>query len=203
MGKLEFITMSKMNDINLFLEKVENYTGIRLPISYATNSKIVGVFSQEKLIAGYMLVTRPSFRSLMFVPDQIKENNSFFENDSYEMMEVNGLWISPAVKSPKDQFRIWMKLIRDVFLAKKKFLLLMSDVRNKNIEYIHSLTNPEYIYEGAPQLMAGEDTHKQVRVAYTTRWRAILNLPKYWMELKSREARVSELLKKRLFAQSA
>ena len=149
-----------------------------------------------------MLVSKPQFRSLLFVPDSIKSSSKFFKNDTYEMLEVNGVWLSPAIKTPKMQYKFWMKLLLDIFLTKKKYLLLMSNLKNKNIGYLHSLANPEILYEGSPNLMAGEKSHEMIRVGYTTRWRAVLNLPKYWLELKSRERRARNFAKQRQFSRS-
>lgn len=146
-----------------------------------------------------MLVTKPGFRSLLFVPDAIKKQHNFFSNDEYEMMEVNGLWIGPAIKTAQQQFMVWKNLMGDVFFSKKKYILLMSDSRNKNIEYIHGLTNPNRLYEGAPLLMAGEQSHKRIRVSYTTRWRVLLNIPRYWFEYRRREQRVKVKLDQRNF----
>lgn len=198
---MTFRTISNSEETNLFLNKIENFSRVRLPYNYAKNSKIVGVFVHNKLVAGYMLVTKPGYRSLLFVPDETKKSNSFFSKDEYEMMEVNGLWIGPAIKTPLMQYKIWIRLIIDIFLARKKYLLLMSDVRNKNIEYLHSLAEPEILYEGAPIVMAGEKTHPVIRVAFTTRWKAVINIPKYWLELKKREKRAFQSVKQRDFAQ--
>jgi hypothetical protein len=203
MEKLIFKTIETQNETNLFLDKVENYSGVRLPLDYANNSKIVGVFSHEKLVAGYMMVTKPGFRSLMFVPDAIKKSHQFFLNDEYEMMEVNGLWIGPSVKKPQLQFRIWLNLAKDIQLARKKYLLLMSNSKNRNIEYLHSLTNPEMLYEGPPNIMVGDDTHSDIRVAFTTRWNCLLCIPKYWFVVNiNRQRRARVIAKRRLLAQA-
>ncbi|PCJ21853.1 MAG: hypothetical protein COA96_15130 [SAR86 cluster bacterium] len=189
MEKIEYKTLTKLQDIKVFLAKILNYTGVELPMAYAESSKIVGIFSQDKMIAGYMLVTKPSFRSLLFIPDRAKKSQKFFKIDQYEMMEVNGLWIGASVKSPKLQFDIWLHLIFDIFQSKKKYLLLMSNSHNKNIEHLHSLTNPQLLYEGAPNLVNGSNSYSNIRVAYTTRWKLVLNLYKYWQELRRRQRR--------------
>ncbi|MEQ8407047.1 MAG: hypothetical protein RKH07_02085 [Gammaproteobacteria bacterium] len=190
MEKLVFKEIIDETSIDAYLDKVENHSGVRLPMSYVRQGKIVGVYLQNKLVAGYMLITKPSFRSLMFVPDAVKKSHPFFSQDSYEMMEVNGLWIGPGVKSPKHQFQVWLKLVKDIFMCKKKFLLLMSNSRNKTIEHIHSLTNPEILYSGKPQVFGTDKTHENIRIGYTTRWRAIKNIPAYYAEFKKREQRV-------------
>ena len=202
MDKMIFKTLEYEQEIELFLDKIENFTSVRLSKSYANSSTIVGVFLHNKLAGGYMLVTKPQFRSLLFVPDSIKANNKFFNNDIYEMLEVNGVWLSPAIKTPKMQYKFWMKLVLDIFFSKKKYLLLMSNLKNKNIEYLHSLSNPEILYEGSPNLMAGEKSHDLIRVGYTTRWKAVLNIPKYWLELKNRERRAKTFEKQRQFNRS-
>ena len=127
MKAIEFRAITCDNQIQSYIDKVESHTGVRLPFAYAKKSRIVGVFAQNQLVAGYMLVTVPEFRSLMFVPDKVKRSNEFFNEDSYQMMEVNGLWIGPALKTPNLQFRVWMHLLKDILLSKKKYLLLMSD----------------------------------------------------------------------------
>ncbi len=189
MEKLVFKRITAENEIDLFLDRFENYVGVRLPFNYAKNSTIVGVFLHDKLVGGYMIVTKPGFRSLMFVPDSIKKSDKFFQQDQYEMMEINGLWISQTIKSTKQQFSVWMRIMKDIFLAKKRFIILMGDARNKNIEHIHSLTSPTKIYEGTPSLMVGFESHSKIRVSYTTRWNILKGIHKYWREYKSRESR--------------
>lgn len=202
MEKLTIKTITSDAEIELYLDKVESYSGVRLPSNYVRNSEIVGFFLHERLVAGYMLVTKPGFRSLLFVPDSIKKSNEFFQHDDYDMMEVNGLWISPAIKTPKLQYQIWIKMIRDIFMSRKKYLLLMSDAKNKTIESLHALTNPTMLYEGAPMLMAGDKSHSNIRVGFTTRWSLVMNIPKYWMELKNRERRASQTARQRAYTRA-
>lgn len=202
MDKLIFKKIKRDSEISAFAEKVKHYTGVDLPFQYLKKSEIVGAFSQDKMVAGYMLVTTPAFRSMMFLPDQLKSQDDFFRNDQYEMMEVNGLWIGPQVKSPKMQFRIWIRLLRDIFMCRKKYLLLMSNSNNKAIKKIHDLTNPTYLYEGNPQILGGEKTYDAVRVGYTTRWRMLKNIPRYFLELKKRESKVNPAFKERVYART-
>lgn len=202
MEKIKFKTLTAENEIENYLNKFESFVGVRLPYDYSMRSRIVGVYKGGEMIAGYMLVTKPSFRSLMFVPDAVKNANKFFKNDQFEMMEVNGVWISAAVKSASVQYRIWSRLVMDIFLARKKFVLLMADLRNSNIRNIHSLTNPELLYEGEPMLMAGASSHSTIRVSFTTRWQMLLNLPKYYMTYRERVKRSGKRAKVRAFAKN-
>ncbi len=197
MEAIKFKTLIKENEIESYLNKFEGFVGVKLPYDYTMRSKIIGVFKGEVMVGGYMLVTKPQFRSLMFVPDSVKNSHEFFENDQFEMMEVNGVWISASVKSPLEQYTFWTHMMWDVFKARKKYILLMADLRNTNIRNIHNLTNPETLYEGAPMLMAGTTSHDRIRVSVTTRWQMMLNVPKYFLAYRDRVRRSSKRAKNR------
>lgn len=196
MEKLEFRTITNENDTELVLDKIESNLGVRLPRDYANRSKIVGVFLRNQLSACYMLITDPAFRSLLFVPDQVRDENTFFRNESFEMMEVNGLWIGPALRNPRMQLKVWAHLIMDIFMSKKRYVLLMQNSNNKCMERFMNMANPTRIYEGEPLARAGETTHKAIRVSFTTRWSIVLNAPKYLNELFQRQQRAIVFSKK-------
>jgi len=200
MESLTFRELESKSEIDDYIEKFKGFVGVKLPYDYSMRSKIVGMFDGDFMVGGYMLVTKPVFRSLMFVPDLVKRENSFFENDEYEMMEVNGVWLGAAVKSAIDQYRFWTHLMWDVFLSRKKYILLMADLRNANVHNIHSLTSPEILYEGAPSLVPGVVSHAKIRVSVTTRWRIILNVTKYYLAYRDRVQRSSQRAKARDFS---
>jgi UDP-N-acetylglucosamine pyrophosphorylase len=77
MEAIKFRVIESETEIEKYIEKIESQTGVRLPPLYVHSSKIVGGFLQNKLVAGYMLVTKPSFRSLLLVHDSIKAAHSF------------------------------------------------------------------------------------------------------------------------------
>lgn len=197
MEKLKIKTITAEEDLNLVLDRIEGYSGIRLSESYAKQAKVVGFFLQNRLAACYMVVTKPGFRSLLFVPDSQKRTHEFFKNEQFEMMEVNGLWIGPALKTPELQIRVWLELIKDIFFSRKKYILLMRDKRNKNMERFMKMAYPKNLYEGSPQLMAGETTHSEIQVSYTTRWKIVLNTHKYLLELRNRQRRAEQFAKQR------
>lgn len=202
MGKIRFRSLTTEVEIQNYLNKFEGFVGVRLPYDYSMRSTIMGAFKGEDMVGGYMLVTRPEFRSLMFVPDAVKASHEFFRNDDFEMMEVNGVWMSAALKSAVDQYSIWINLIWDVFRARKKYVLLMADLRNGNVRNIHNLTNPRLLYEGPPMLMSGSTSHSTIRVSVTTRWQMLLNIPRYWMEYKSRERRFNKRARERAYTRA-
>lgn len=200
MEAIKFKTLTNDQDIDTFLSRFESYVGVKLPYDYAQRSTFVAGFRGEEMVGGYMLVTRPEFRSLMFVPDAVRAEHDFFKNDSYDMMEINGVWMSASLKTAAEQFGIWLRLILDAFKCRKQYVLLMANQRNLNIRHVHAMTGAKDIYEGEPMLMAGEKSHSTIRVSYTTRWSLLLNVPRYWLEYKSRERRFHRRLKQRAYS---
>ena len=199
MEKLIFRTITSEEETDLVLTKIEYYSGIRLPTGYAKKARIVGVFLQNKLVASYMLVTQPGFRSLLFVPDEIRKSNTYLQTNQFQMMEVNGLWIGPALKTPVMQMKVWLHLIKDIFFCRKNIILLMRDSRNKNMERFLNMANPQTIYKGSPLFMAGEQTHSEIQVSYTSRWKIVLNMHKYLVELRNRQRRADHYAKQRTY----
>jgi hypothetical protein len=203
MEAIKFKTLTNEQDIDLFLSRFESYVGVKLPYDYAQRSTFVAGFKGGEMVGGYMLVTKPEFRSLMFVPDAVRAEHEFFMNDSYDMMEINGVWMSASLKTAAEQFGIWLRLILDAFKCRKQYVLLMANQRNLNIRHVHAMTGAKDIYEGEPMLMAGEKSHSTIRVSYTTRWSLLLNVPRYWFEYKSRERRFHRRLKQRAYSRGA
>jgi hypothetical protein len=197
MEAMKFRTLSNEKEIDFFLSRFESYVGVKLPYDYAQRSTFVAGFKGEEMVAGYMLVTKPEFRSLMFVPDSVKREHEFFKNDAYDMMEINGVWMSASLKTAAEQFNVWLRLILDAFKCRKQFVMLMANQRNINIRHIHAMTGAKDIYEGEPMLMSGDKSHSTIRVSYTTRWSLLMNVPRYWLEFKSRERRFQRRLKQR------
>lgn len=202
MAKITFRRLTSTDELDTFLSMTEHHSGVRLPSAYAKQARVQGAFVDGHLAGGYMLVTRPDFRTLMFVPDRCKKTHEFFNNSPYEMMEVNALWVGPAIKTVPMQLRFWTQLVVDIFFCRKRYLLLMSNPKNKAIQSIHRMTSPTSLYQGAPQLAGGQESHREIKVGYTTRWNLLLNYPLYLREAMARRKRVRETLIARRSQQS-
>lgn len=191
MEKLDFRVINDEATKKKVLSKIHNYTGVMLPDSYLEQGKTVGVFLHNQLVAGYILVTKPKFRSLLFVPDKSKSENRFLSENQYDCMEINGLWISPALKTPMLQMRVWFRLVLDIFSCKKQYVLLMRNLNNKSMARFMTMANPISIYSGEPFVMAGQATHELIQVSYTTRWKLLANSYKYLLELLRRNSKAN------------
>ena len=125
MEAMKFRTLTTDSEIEFFLTRFESYVGVKLPYDYAERSTFVAGFKGSEMVAGYMLVTKPEFRSLMFVPDDVKRSHEFFKYDPYDMMEINGLWMSASLKTAAEQFSVWLHLILSAFKCRKQYVMLM------------------------------------------------------------------------------
>lgn len=203
MEAIKFRTLETDQEIDFFINRFESYVGVKLPYDYSQRSEVIAGFKGSDMVCGYMLVTEPSYRSLMFIPDDVKNTHPFFKNDSYDMMEINGVWISASLKEISEHFRVWMRMVWDILKCRKQYILLMANKRNTNIRNVHAMTGATDLYEGEPMLMAGVNSHASIRVSYTTRWAFLMNLPRYWLEYKRRERRSGRRIKQRVYAQTA
>lgn len=191
MEKLDFRTINDEVTRKTVISKIHHYSGVMLPESYLEQGKTVGVFLHNQLVAGYILVTRPKFRSLLFVPDKTKSESHFLSENQYDCIEINGLWISPALKKPMLQMKVWFRLVWDIFSCKKQYVLLMRNLNNKSMARFMTMANPVDIYSGEPFVMAGQTTHERIQVSYTTRWKLITNSYKYFLELLRRNSKAN------------
>lgn len=189
MEKLRFKTLQSEAELEEVVSKIESHTGVRLPTAYLKKCKVVGAFLGKNLAGGYLLVTNPSFRSLMFVPDRAKAQDAFFGEDQFDMMEVNGLWLGSTLKTPELQARFWLKLIFDIFTCRKKYILLMRNIKTKSMERYFAMLNSKSLYRGVPQLIGEQNSHSEIDVSFTTRWSLLINLPKYVLEYRDRRKR--------------
>lgn len=192
MDKFTFRKISKPCEIGNFLSLATHHSGVRLPSAYAERATIYGAFVGDYLAGGYMLITKPDYRTLMFVPDKLKREHAFFRNSEYEMMEINALWLGPRIKTPQMQLRFWTSLIMNIFFCRKKYLLLLSNTKNKTILKLVNMANPTILYEGPPQLAGAQSTHQSIRVGYTTRWSILLHFPRYLREIADRKRRFKD-----------
>lgn len=203
MEAIKFRTLKTDQEIDFFTSRFESYVGVKLPYDYSQRSEVIAGFKGGEMVCGYMLVTEPSYRSLMFVPDDVKSTHPFFKHDSYDMMEINGVWISASLKEVSEHFTVWMRMVWDILKCRKQYILLMANQRNTNIRNVHAMTGATDLYEGAPMLMAGDNSHANIRVSYTTRWAFLVNLPRYLLEYKRRERRAELRIKQRVYTRAA
>lgn len=65
------------------------------------------------------------------------------------------------------------------------------------MEKLTGMANPKILFQGPPNLMAGEKSHDTIEVAFTTRWGILLNSHKYLIELYKRTQKAARFNKRR------
>jgi hypothetical protein len=82
----------------------------------------------------------------MFIPDSVKNTHPLFKNDSYDMMEINGVWISASLKEVLEHFTVWMRMVWDILKCPKHYILLRANKRNTNFRNVHAMTAATDLY---------------------------------------------------------
>ncbi len=152
----------------IFLDHFEHSVGVRVPRAYLDQGRIVGYFSDDgEMLGGYALIMEPGFRSLLFIPDQVKKNSAFLRENTLEsFLEVNCAWLSPKVKSNMDAIRFWMHMRREILACNRTYLLVMYNRKVRYLATFYARLNPRKIYEGPTELKPGEQGHDEVFVGY-------------------------------------
>ncbi len=70
------------------------------------------------------------------------------------------------------------------------------------MERFFNMANPSTLFEGSSLKMAGQSTYDEIQVSYTTRWNILLNMPKYFMELRNRQHRAENFVKQQNYVKS-
>ncbi len=100
-----FRNLDSENDINSFIGGFQRETGFSLDKNYLRQGQIVGMFSREgQLVGGYCLITEPAFRSLMFLPENLKQNVT---RKLKKVAEVNGVFINKELRKQGASMTLW------------------------------------------------------------------------------------------------
>jgi hypothetical protein len=171
-SNLEFRVLTTDAEIDHFLECFKNFVKVKLPESYSRNGSVIGVFKKNEMIGGYMLITKGPFRSLAFVPDEVKKNLRLLHDvNGTDFVEVNGFWVHEKYRRSRESLQMWLQLRKDVLATKASHLLLFYNSQAKGLAQIYeSVMNPRVIYQGAPFANSVATTsHQEVTISLVSR----------------------------------
>lgn len=172
MSKLEFRILTSDAAIDHFLECFKKFVKVKLPEEYARSGDVIGVFKQNEMIGGYMIITRGPFRALAFVPDEVKKN---FRNlrlaGQTDFVEVNGFWVDERYRGSRESLQMWFQIRKSVLDSKASHLLLFYNSQAKGLAHIYEAAlNPQLIYQGPPVINSFATTsHSEVKVSLVSR----------------------------------
>lgn len=172
MSRLEFLSLSQDSEIDHFLECFKKYVNVKLPAAYAKSGDVIGVFKGGEMIGGYMLITKGPFRSMAFVPDEIKKNlPTLRECSRTDFVEVNGFWVSEAYRRSHESLQMWLKLRKDILATKASYLLLFYNAQAKGLsQFYEKAMNPRLVYRGKPMENATATTsYAEVTISMVSR----------------------------------
>lgn len=163
--KLKIRELDDDIEVEKFLVKFKDNIGVKLSLSYSKQGKVFGAYVDNQLVGGFMVITEPSYRSLMFVPDHVKDEDPILKSNSIrDFVEVNGFWIENRYRATNLSTKIWLSIRKEVLRANKTYLLLMYNAENKGLAKIYANMKPKRIYLGPARVMANQVTHNNIAV---------------------------------------
>ena len=60
------------------------------------------MYLKGELVGGFVLIAKPNLESIMFVPDEVKDDDFFSSLDLTNSAEINGLWLCSSRKVKRE-----------------------------------------------------------------------------------------------------
>ncbi|MFW7381808.1 MAG: hypothetical protein ACOH5I_23585 [Oligoflexus sp.] len=168
---LTYRQIDDQTTVELFLDLFEKHINFRLPMAYANQGDVWAGFDKNgEMKSGFIIIKKPNFRSFLFVPDHVKEENEFFHNTHHsDLVEFNGVWLEPSLRGTKESFFLWFKLLQETLRTRRPYMMCMWSSENQGLNKLYQNFNPTILYKGAPNVIGNSSTHKQITVTYLTR----------------------------------
>jgi hypothetical protein len=121
--------------------------GADLPIEYLLASRVVGIFANGELVAGYTIGTQAPLRLLEFVPEESRSELALPPSASWsDFCEVACVWREPRVSSLIMSCVVWPRILLDVLRTRKRFLL--GHNQSKALDRFYTTLGPWTLYSG-------------------------------------------------------
>lgn len=165
----EILTSQQMQEFSIcFSAFVE---GAVLPEEYLRQGRVFGLFDEERLRGGYVIITRPPFRGLSAIPeDRIAMLLDRFSIE--DTFEVNGFWVEPEL-SRSATLRQWLRVCMRIGFSGKKHYLCWFDLNNKYFMQVYGRAKLKVLYAGPENDLSGhnEGNKRNIFVGLTRpRW---------------------------------
>lgn len=178
--------------------------GVKYPLEYLKQGKVFGAFKDGELVGGFNLILNGPFRTVHFLPDEVRRNAPILSSVAEEnLVELGGVWLcGKAVNQTKDSNLFWMSVIRSIVRCGKPYVIYGYNKQTPNLEKVYDKFNGVKIYVGpganspdSPRNDSNHYTHKAAIVAIvpTSRiWFGLLKL--FAMRFRSKERGISRRL---------
>lgn len=169
-------------EIATCIERFETFVGVHMPLEYVSRGIVYGCYGAgEQMVGGYMLVTEPPYRGVVFLPDEIKNTHWFFQTVSpHRMIEVNAVWLNPHVRLDAWEWYIfWWRIVRSIRAQGRPYVLVWYNLLNSHLHRFYGRVQKEVVYTGDAVSGGKGHTHAKICVAYTTPKRLVFTLILY------------------------
>jgi hypothetical protein len=128
---------------------------VSLPMEYLERSKVFGIFNKRgELVGGFLIVMTGQLRSLRSLPSKELIPDLV---DTWDIGEVNGLWLSPEVRKKSVSILFWLLVAREVIFSGKKHFIYTYTTKKKKLGDIYASVKPITLYEGETPVLEGMD----------------------------------------------
>ena len=184
--------LSEPGDIGCCVARFEEFVGVPMPEVYIARGSLYGCFdSNDTMVGGFLLVTEPPYRGVVFLPDRVRETHWLFRTVSGDrMVEVNCVWLEPRLRlSAWDWYVFWWRIVGAIARTGRSCVLVWYNRRNRHLHRFYSRVRKEVIYTGPPGQAAEGRTHAEICVAFSTPenlyFSLIVHLPKlFWLRIR-------------------
>lgn len=167
------LDVPKLDQQKEFLRQTAAILEIEFPGEYIERGTILTLLnSTDEICGGAIVVSEPPFRSLEGIPG----NRDWSKIGSEKTIaEVNGVWLSSALKSPYLSFAFWQQLVSFLAHTKKQQFLFTFDNSNNRMRDFAAWLQPEILYSGKTKKLSGMKSSSDETIAIVSR-ESLLNL---------------------------
>lgn len=152
-----------------YLRRTSDRLGVDFPSDYLERATILTLLDQlGEMRGGALVVSKPEFRSLLSIPT---ENHSQWIDgfrDVGDVSEINGVWLSPEVRTPILPVTFWRQLITYLLTQEKERFLFTYDHSNRQMQKIIGWLRFDILYSGLTECLPGmrQSSHETIAVLH-------------------------------------
>ena len=143
-------------EVNQFSISCQRWMGVRFPLSYLAQNRVIGFFTHEnELVGGFALITQPPFRVMQSLPQTAQHKITELGYTQDSLFEITGLWLHPEHKSRIANLLFYLTIYKEVLFIRRPYFIYAYSSSKPKLGQIYSVAQPITIYEGPTSLLPG------------------------------------------------
>lgn len=154
-SRFQYLTTSQ--DLNNFIQKADDHIGVRFPLDYLMQNKVLGYFDGKgELIGGVAFIIKAPFRVAESLPEEgIQRLQTAVPDVDNDLFEITALWLKKSERGKASSIFFWLAIYRAVLkLGRPHFIYAYSSSKPK-LGKIYSVCDPVEVYRGVTQVLPG------------------------------------------------